>query len=199
MHKIQRIAVAFSIFLGFATTCKSQDIYADTAFLSTPDSISFFQSISTKDPLKAALYSAVLPGLGQAYNGDYWKIPIIYTGIIMLAHYIDYNHELYNQFRTSYIALRDNDPNTLNRFELVDPGRFNDRSMQRNRDSYRRNRDYLMIWAGVLYLLNIAEAHIAAHLKEFELNDALSMKIRPQINSSSVISRSVGISFAINF
>lgn len=177
----------------------AQEIYQDTSFLSTPDSVRFFKSISTIDPDKSALYSAVLPGLGQAYNGDYWKIPIIYSGIFVISHLIHKNNQYYNQFRTALIAESDNSSGTLNPFIINDAPVFNEASLLRNRDAFRRNRDYLMIWAGVLYLLNIAEAHIAAHLKEFEINEALSMNLGPQINSASLISRSVGLSVTLNF
>lgn len=178
---------------------RGQDIYQDTAFLNTPDSIRFFKSLSTKDPDKAALYSAVLPGLGQAYNGDYWKIPVIYSGFMVLGHLITVNNRHYNQFRSALIAEADNNLSTNNPFIIDGEPIFNEASLLRNRDFFRRNRDYLMIWAGVLYLLNIAEAHIAAHLKEFEINEALSMNLSPQINAASLISRSVGVSITLNF
>lgn len=171
----------------------------DSTFLFTPDSVQFFQSLSTKDPNRAALLSAILPGLGQAYNGDYWKIPIIYSGIVVVGHFINYNHQWYNSFRTNLIAEVDQDPSTLNRFNLVAEGRFLESALTRNRDAFRRNRDFLMIWAGVLYMLNIAEAHIAAHLKEFQINEELSLKFEPSIESTPLFSQAFGLSMSLKF
>lgn len=192
-----------SVVIVFTTTCHiaraQETIIVDSTFLFTPDSVKFFQSVSEKDPNRAALLSAVLPGLGQAYNGDYWKIPIIYAGFLAVGHIINNNHIWYNEFRTQHIAEVDGIASTVNRFNLNGNANFNSNSLLRNRDAYRRNRDYMMIWAGVLYLLNIAEAHIAAHLKEFELNEALSVKLEPSIERTPLFSQAVGVSLSLKF
>jgi hypothetical protein len=158
-----------------------------------------FVTVSDKDPNKAAMLSAILPGLGQAYNDQVWKIPIIYGGAAIFAHFIRYNHRLYHTFRTAEIAIRDSREDTINPFEEVAPGRFGAANITRNRENYRRNRDFMMIMAGVFYLVNIAEAHIAAHLKEFDVNESLSLAVRPTIQNTPLFSRSTGVSFVITF
>ena len=174
-------------------------IEVDSAFLNMPDSVIFFNSLTSQDPNKAALYSGVLPGLGQAYNGQYWKIPIIYGGGMIFVHFIIYNNELYNQFRTAEIAVNDSREDTVNPFEAAAPGRFAERSISLNKEAFRRNRDFLIILASVFYLINVAEAHIAAHLKEFDVNRSLSVSMRPSIQSTSLFSRSAGLSLVITF
>ena len=171
----------------------------DSGFLFQDDSVEFFNSVSELDPNKAALYSAVLPGLGQIYNKQIWKVPIIYAGAITFAHFIQYNHELYNQFRTAEIAVGDSRVDTINPFEEVAPGRFSQQSISRNREAFRRNRDFLIILAAATYLIQIAEAHIAAHLKEFDVNETLSVSVHPSIQTSPLFSRSTGLSVVLSF
>jgi len=178
---------------------QAQDFPIDSVFLFKDEEALFFEQKSKLDPNRAALYSAVLPGLGQAYNGQYWKIPIIYAGGVVLVHYIQYNNKIYNQFLSAQRAVKDNRTDTVNPFEEFAPGRFPVNSIVRNTQSFRRNRDYMMIWAAGYYLLNIAEAHIAAHLKEFEVNEGLSFKLKPTIQPSPLFSQSAGLSLAITF
>ena len=133
------------------------------------------------DPKKAALFSAVLPGLGQAYNRKYWKIPIVYGAAIGMGIAIDYNHGVYIELRTALFALIDGDP------ETVVEGDFSTWTESRLRsvtDEFRNNRDQLIIYSGVLYALNIIEAHIDAHLREFNINEDLALKIKPTATSS---------------
>jgi hypothetical protein len=193
------ILISAGMMLWLSPANAQEVTIVDSTFLYTPDSVQFFQSISKKDPNRAALLSAVLPGLGQAYNGDYWKIPIIYSGIVVVGHFINYNNRWYNSFRTNLIAEVDQNPATINRFNEVAEGRFLESALTRNRDAFRRNRDFLMIWAGVLYMLNIAEAHIAAHLKEFQINDELALKFEPSIESTPLFSQAVGVSMSLKF
>ena len=139
--------------------------------------------------------SAVLPGLGQAYNGQPWKIPIIYGGGLIFAHYINYNHRLYSEFQNALIAETDGNPETVNPYVDV----FNKTSLIRNRDVSRRNRDYLIIITVGYYLLNVVDAHVSAHLQEFEINDNLSMDIAPSIQTSPLFSQAIGFSVSLNF
>jgi hypothetical protein len=175
------------------------DIDVDSSFLFMQDTAVFFNQLSKIDPIKSALYSAVLPGLGQAYNRQYWKIPLIYGGVITFGHLIVYNHRMYNQFRAAYLAIKDDNPSSINPFEEHAPGTYNDSSIPRNIENFRRDRDYAMIMAGVFYLINIAEAHIAAHLKEFDINEELSVQLRPSFQSTPLFSRATGLSLTVRF
>ncbi len=171
----------------------AQDI--DSTFLTTEEEVEFFQEVSTLDPNKSAIYSAILPGLGQIYNGQYWKVPIIYGAFLGLVHGIRYNHELYNDFTNALRAEQDGDPNTINRFGTnisVD-------ALTRNRERVRRDRDFLIILSIAAYMINIIEAHVAAHLHEFQVNDNLSMNLEPKIQSTPLVSRSLGLSLTFNF
>lgn len=164
---------------------------SDSLFLIREDAETF-QSISQLDPNKAAMLSAVLPGLGQAYNNQYWKIPLIYGGGIIIAHYINYNHRIYHEFGNALIAEKDGDEGTVNPYS-----RYQVTNLTRNRDAFRRNRDFLMLIGVAYYLLNIVDAHVSAHLHEFEVNENLSLNISPSFQTSPVISQAVGLSVSL--
>jgi len=129
-------------------------------------------------PLKATLYSIVLPGLGQAYNKKYWKIPIIYGLGATLGYFIAWNNTLYSDYRTSFLIKSTNigdanDPYPLLGLESV--------RVRKNR--FKRDRDFLIILSCALYLLNIVDATVDAHLKDFDVNDNLSINFEPSIQN----------------
>lgn len=179
------------------TCCLSMAQYnkSDSIFLMTDQTIYEFQQVSQLDPNKAAFFSAILPGLGQAYNNQYWKIPIIYGGGVIFAHYIDYNNRIYQEMQNALIAETDNSPYTINFYDEI----YDASALERNRDAFRRNRDFLIIIASAFYLLNIADAHISAHLNEFDVNQNLSLRISPSIQSTPLFSHSLGFSVSFNF
>lgn len=139
------------------------------------------------------MFSAVLPGMGQAYNNQYWKIPLIYGGGIIIGHYINYNHKIFNEFRNTLVAELDQDPNTINPYT----DRFRETALSRNRDAFRRNRDLLILVGSAFYLLNIVDAHVSAHLNEFEVNDNLSLKVSPTIQTTPLFSQTLSLSLSL--
>lgn len=138
-------------------------------------------------PRKASLYSAVLPGLGQAYNKQYWKIPFIYGGFVGLTFMADYYNDHYKRFRKDLFAEIDDNTLTMNN------SGFNEEQLRRLVDRTKRERDFYIILNGVLYFLQIAEAHIAAHLKEFKLNPDLQVNINPVIRYDQGINSGIAL------
>lgn len=136
-------------------------------------------------PQKAAFYSAVLPGLGQAYNKAYWKIPIIYATGTVLGYFLITNNNTYQDLRKALLIRRDGDSTTVDAFSshptLGEEYPGGDRNLQYNRDVFRRNRDLTILLAVLAYGLNIAEAYVHAHLKEFDVSDDLSMRLTPNL------------------
>lgn len=126
-------------------------------------------------PLKATIMSAALPGLGQIYNGKWWKVPIIYGGFGGLIYSSVFNDLKCQTYRNAYLLRIDDDPNTVDQFD----GRYSDANLRELVDFYQRNRDLSLIFTGVLYALNIIDASVDAHLKDFDVSDDLSMKVRP--------------------
>ena len=180
--------------LSLSFLSQAQDtpvINLDSAALIAEPLLETFQSKSTLDPNRAAFYSAVVPGLGQIYNKQYWKLPIIYGGAILIGHYIKYNHDFYNAFRNAYIAQRDG--------QEVDEvfQKFSESRLQFNAERFKRDRDFLIIIGCAFYVLNIVDAHVAAHLSEFDINESLSITPIYQPNSQFT-TRSMGLSLTFN-
>lgn len=126
-------------------------------------------------PFKATIMSAALPGLGQVYNGKWWKVPIIYGGFGGLIYSSVFNDIKMREYKDAYLIRIDDDPNTTDQFE----GRYSDANLRELVDFYQRNRDLSLIFTGVLYALNIIDASVDAHLKDFDVSDDLTMKVRP--------------------
>lgn len=132
-------------------------------------------------PRKATIRSAVLPGWGQAYNKKYWKIPIIYVGAAALIYGLKWNHDNYKDFKQLSIYISDRDSSTIPVYNgrVLNEGYANWASG--NRDYFRKNRDLCAIGLGALYVLNIIDANVDAHLFEFNINDDLSLKLQPNL------------------
>jgi hypothetical protein len=130
-------------------------------------------------PLKATIMSAALPGLGQVYNGKWWKVPIIYGGFGGLVYSSVFNDLKCQTYRDAYLLRLDDDPNTVDEFDGV----YSDANLRELIDFYQRNRDLSLIFTGVLYALNIIDASVDAHLKDFDVSDDLSMKVRPSVQT----------------
>ena len=145
-------------------------------------------------PNTAALYSAALPGLGQAYNNKFWKIPILYGGGLVIGYYINYNHQLYKQYRDGLLAIIDQDDRT----EPFDP-RLDKTDYQRAVDYWRRNRDLLMIGVLLLYVVNIVDAHVDAHLELFTVEDDISLNLEPSFDKTVMQTNLYGLSLKLRF
>lgn len=127
--------------------------------------------VERRDPKKAALRSALLPGLGQAYNKKYWKIPILYAGFGVAAWYLRDNLRNIQHYRSEIIAII-NDPS-------LDPTGQLREANQEVLDTYYQWRDLSYIALGVIYILNIVDASVDAHLFYFDVSEDISMRVKP--------------------
>ncbi len=147
-------------------------------------------------PNKAALYSAMLPGLGQLYNNKPWKVPIIYGGFMLLGYVIKYNNDAFLESRAALFAEKDGDQRTEPKPPLnlvsVDV-------LERRNDYFRRNRDFTIILTIAWYLLNIVDAHVDGHLNEFVITDDLSLNFGTPSEPTSYSAASFGLSLTFTF
>jgi hypothetical protein len=149
------------------------------------------KDIDPLTPAKAAFYSAVLPGLGQAYNKKYWKIPIVYGAIgVSMYYYLDSNKS-YNQYRDAYKrrleGYTDDEYSYYNNDQLISAQKF-----------YQRNRDLSALFVVGFYILNIVDANVDAALIQFNVNENLT--VRPDVYMNDVTLRTnVGLTFNYNF
>jgi hypothetical protein len=170
-----------------------------TLFAQKPEIIKYKDTVVTKAinplaPSKAAFYSAILPGLGQAYNKKYWKIPIVYAGLGISIYSYNFNQREYHKFRDEYKRRLDgtSDPNhpiygNLDNDRLISAQKF-----------HQRNRDLSMLLTVGIYILNIVDANVDAHLIQFNVNDNLSVK--PDLYQNQLNNRqNLGLSLNYNF
>ncbi len=127
-------------------------------------------------PTKALLLSVALPGAGQAYNRQYWKIPLVYGGLATFGYLYYDNRKVFNRLKAEYIARVDDDPATVGEPVLQGLSTANVRYF---RDKYRLQSEQLGLGFVVTYLLAGAEAYVAAHLKTFDVSDDLSLRFGP--------------------
>jgi len=183
MIRISGIAVFVLLLLGLQSL-KAQESAGDTLKLD-------WRPEGYKNPRKATILSAILPGAGQVYNGKSWKVPLIYGGFATNIFFIEFNDRRYKALREGLFLLDDGLPNdfpNLNRDGLVRQVNF-----------WRRNRDLnYFIFIGI-YALNIIDAHVDAHLSSFDVSDDLSFRFEPSFEMLSAGGSILGLSMKINF
>lgn len=123
---------------------------------------------------KATTLAMICPGAGQLYNKCYWKVPIVVGAFATMGYVIDWNARGYKRYRTAYNQVVNGQPDE---FE----GRYSADYLKNMKDNFRRNRDLCIILTGALYLLNIVDAHVDAHLKDYDISDDLSVRLEPTV------------------
>lgn len=126
-------------------------------------------------PGRAALYSAIVPGLGQAYNKKYWKIPIVYAGVGVSVYFLQYNIGEIKYFKDNYRNAIDDDPNTFNE------SGYNTGTLEDLITQHRKWRDYSYLGLVAVYLLNIVDANVDGHMFYFDVGKDLSMHVAPSM------------------
>lgn len=183
------------------------------------DSLKIFVSTQKKvlSPKKASIYAALFPGLGQIYNGKYWKLPIVYGGYVGIIYVLGWNNNNYNDYfdayrtiarYTSVDQMSKADKDYLNDlFKIpywnlnINPSRFSSfqTQLKSGKDYYRRNRDLSIIAIAALHVLSIIDASVDANLADFDINDNLSMHLFPMPTNIGNGRQVMGISVALNF
>jgi hypothetical protein len=145
-------------------------------------------AIKKHSPVRATVYSAVIPGLGQIYNRKYWKVPIVYGGMGTCIYFTVFSQKRYNEFRDAWRALNESNPNGT---VMFDGYLYTLNGLDAGRNYYRRNRDLFTIFTAGVYILNIVDANVDAHLFDFDVSDDLTFNLRPAlipVASTSAIS-----------
>ena len=133
------------------------------------------------NPKKAGLYSSIVPGLGQLYNREYWKIPVIYAGIGVATYFIAKNLSEYQSYRLAYIN-RINNPNFVDQYT----GIYQESQLQQLQNDYNKYLDLTVLFTGLGYALQVLDAVTSAHLKNFDISRDISMKMRPVVTPYGV-------------
>ncbi|AWA29962.1 hypothetical protein HYN48_07650 [Flavobacterium magnum] len=142
-------------------------------------------------PTKAAFYSAILPGLGQAYNKRYWKIPIVYGALGTGIYFFADNNKKYHRFRDAYKVRLAGGKDEFD-------GQYSTATLLNAQKTFQRNRDLSFLITVGIYVLNIVDANVDAHLLQFNVNDNLSL--RPDYYPTDINYRhNVGLSLNYSF
>lgn len=179
--------------------------------------ISVSQQKKVYSPKKASIYAALFPGLGQVYNGKYWKLPIVYGGYVGLIYVLGWNSNNYNDYFNAYKTIAKYqavsqmskiDKDYLNElFKIpywdlnINPSHFDSfkTQLKGGKDYYRRNRDMSVIAIAALHVLSIIDASVDANLSDFDISDSLSMHIEPMPMNFGIGPQVIGFNVAFNF
>ena len=146
------------------------------------------------NPAKSTVYSLLLPGLGQIYNGEAWKVPLYWGLIAGSVHFYIDNDTQYKRWKNIHnLATAD---------DVEERPPQSGETAKYYRDVYRRYRDYSMLFIAVTYLLQVIDANVFAYMQGFEVNDDISMRIEPTLmpyNQYASASPAVGMKLGIRF
>lgn len=176
-------------------------------FAQLNDSTKTLQKESVVDkkhnPRLATKRSLILPGWGQAYNKEYWKIPIVYGALSIPTVTFFYNNNIYKESKFAYEAriqaqqagatAADSIPyySLETKYQRADIG-----AIQTLRNAARRDRDYSILWFLVVWGLNVADATVFGHLKDFDVSNNLTLNVKPNFNP---VTRTPGLGLTFKF
>jgi len=204
-----RSAIILVLFIGATQVMaqeKTQDsltvVPGDTLISESPDTVLLKSYAARYNPRKALLYAAVVPGLGQIYNKKYWKLPLVYGGFIGIGYAINFYNQNYQKYKVELFynldhgleADTDFNPNPPPGASGADTG-----TLRNAVDKNRRERDFWVIMMGAMYLLQMVDAHVDSHLKEFDLNPNLQVSIQPSVEQDALMGRQNSLSIIIKF
>ncbi len=180
--KISRLLVTCLLFIMVGHNVLAQEDSEETdktssenktSHLAFPDSIFKF---NVKKPIakRAGMFSAILPGLGQVYNKQYWKLGVVVAASGVVTGFLIFNNRKYNLYQQAYLGRIDNDPTTTDTFT-----NYQVSDLDLLRKTYRKYVEYTVIAGTVCYLINILDAFTSAHLKSFDMSKNISMKAAP--------------------
>lgn len=157
-------------------------------------------------PTKATIMSACLPGLGQVYNGKWWKVPIVYAGLGGLGYLAYSNRYEYRSYLHAYEYKTGDLPEgtALNQHEADLANKYAAAQLQTYKESYRRDFEFYSILTVAWYGLNILDACVDGHLYNYDISDDLSLSVDPYLQPTETPIKmsqyaQVGLSFKLNF
>jgi len=146
------------------------------------------------NPAKSTIYSILLPGLGQIYNGEAWKLPLYYGLMAGSIHYWIDNNVQYHRWKWIHnMATVDDD--------TVERPPQTGETAKYYRDVFRRYRDYSVLAFALSYLLQVVDANVFAYMQDFEVTDDIAFRMQPSViqQDGLPLSPAVGMSFGLRF
>lgn len=224
---LKKLILIFPILLLLGQVQAADMENRDTVSVATVgDTIITVEKVVKKphSPHKATLMAMALPGSGQIYNGQWWKVPVLYGGIAADLYGIIWNNKRFREYKDAFVEysqyLEDKvkDPNTPypenpawdnipKGFDVeTDPylqtsagQQWFKNTLSNRKTSFKRNRDLCFIVMAAIYAINIIDATVYAHFYDFEIDEDLSFNLRPTSNYSPLTGGSIGLCLTINF
>ena len=172
--------------------------------------IVYDDSMWKPNPSKSVWLAAIVPGLGQIYNRSYWKLPIVYGGLMGCAYAITWNSNKYSDYRQAYIDIvRDVELSTdpTRSYNAVLPEGYTIEKMggrsyyttvlKEKQNTYHRYRDLSIVVTIAVYALSIVDAFVDAQLFDFDISPDLSLNVEPQIYYDLQHQRSAELKLAL--
>jgi hypothetical protein len=197
---LKKIIFVFFIAFFSASLFAQQDSIPETVKIDDLKVKGKIQKGGIYDPLapsKAAFYSAIFPGMGQIYNKKYWKAPIVWGALAIPVYYYQINNTDYRRFRNAYRLRKAGlqDEFTLDSGEEI----VSIETLESAQEQLRENRDFSLLSGIILYILQIVEASVNAHLLQFNTDDNISFKPTIIMDPIRIETPSVGLTIKYNF
>ncbi len=164
------------------------------------------------NPQRALWLAMVIPGGGQIYNRKYWKLPIIYGGIMGCLYAMNWNNMMYKDYSQAYLDIMDSDPATESYNKFLHLGKKIDSSnearykqiFKSRKDKYRRWRDLSFFCLIGVYAISVIDAYVDAELSEFDISKDLSLRIEPAVMGGGLPGNrleasSIGVNCSLKF
>ena len=173
-------------------------IPGDTIVSEGADTVLLKSYATRYDPRKALLYAAVLPGSGQIYNKKYWKLPLVYGGFFGIGYAINFYQDNYRTYK-AYLFYNLDHGIGEGETNADDKTGYTTGQLRTIVDKSRRERDFWVIMMGAMYILQIVDAHVDAHLKEFDVNPTLKVSFRPSMTQDEFMGRQNSFAIVLRF
>ena len=188
-------------------------LYADSLQKAVADTLDLSRFDNWKpDPIRAMWLAMVVPGGGQIYNRKFWKLPIVYGGVVGCIYAVNWNSQMLRDYSQAYQDIMDSDPTTNSHLEMLPLGyditgredHFKS-VFKRKKDFYRRYRDLSIFCIAGVYLLSIIDAYVDAELSTFDIGTDLSLSILPGMapsgfgNNMAPLAGSPGVTLQFNY
>lgn len=195
-----------------ADTAVVLPVFADTVVLVSETKAKRDWKTWQPKPQRALWLALVLPGAGQIYNRKYWKLPIVYGGMMGCLYAMNWNNMMYKDYSQAYLDIMDSDPTTESYNKFLHLGKVIDSSNEERykklfksrKDKYRRWRDLSFFCMIGVYAISVIDAYVDAELSEFDISKDLSLKVEPTVINNHVSNNpleasSIGVNCSINF
>ncbi len=225
------VAIFAMPFSAKAQNAKNRIVIPDTANIKATDALTHKDSLTLvssdikkvkkqkrdwatwrPEPKRALWLALVLPGAGQIYNRKFWKLPIIYGGIVGCVYAMKWNNQMYHDYSQAYMDIMDNDPNTASYNQFMHLGaKITNENLATYQNLFKNRKDRFRRWgdmsffvlAGV-YALSVIDAYVDASLSEFDISNDLSLRVEPAIintdnNRNPLTSGGIGVHCSLNF